>query len=108
MPVITQLQEPQIPNGSPAAIAQKTNSYLKLVQQQVNRLSSGGINASSSASTAPPSGNSNTIYSAGDYIRNTAPTVQGKSGSQYTVLGWVCVEGGKPGTWVNHQGSTGT
>jgi hypothetical protein len=108
MGVQTQLSDPQIQPGSPQTMAQKINSYLKLVQQQVNRLSTGGINASSSASTAPPPANSVTIYSAGDYIRNTAPTVQGSAGSQYVVKGWLCVAGGTPGTWVQDRGLTGT
>lgn len=108
MSVITNLPDPQIPNSSPSAMAQRLNAYLKLVQQQVNRLSNGGINSSSSAWTSPPSGITATIYSAGDYIRNTAPAVLGTAGSQYVVKGWLCVTGGSPGTWVEDRGLTGT
>ncbi len=106
--VQTQLPQPQIVAGAPKDMAQKLNSYLKLVQQQMNRLSTGGINASTSASTAPPAANTVTIYSAGDYIRNTAPQVLGTAGSQYVVKGWLCVTGGQPGTWVQDRGLTGT
>ena len=110
MGVQTQLPDPnQIGQTvSPGPLAKAVAKYLKLVQQQVNRLSDGSINGSTTASTSPPPANSITIYAQGDYIRNSAPTVQGTSGSQYVVKGWICVAGGKPGTWVQDRGITGT
>ena len=108
MGVQTQVPDPKIAAGSPSDMVQAINKYFKLLQQQVNRLSTGGINSSTSANTAPPSGKTVTIYSAGDYIRNTAPQVLGTAGTQYVVKGWLCVTGGSPGTWVQDRGLTGT
>lgn len=81
--------------------------WLKLAQQQVNRLSSGTINGSTTASTSPPAVGSVTLYAQGDFIRNSAPTELGSAGSKYVVIGWICVAGGQPGTWVACRCSTG-
>lgn len=110
MGVQTQLSDPsQIgrPNST-SALASAVVKYLKLVQQQVNRLSDGSISGCSTASTSPPAANSTSIYAQGDYIRNSAPTVLGPSGSEYVVKGWICVAGGIPGTWVQDRSYTGT
>lgn len=110
MSVQTQLPDPnQIGQTvSPGPLAKAVAKYLKLVQQQVNRLSDGSINGCTTAALAPPVSNSVTIYAQGDYIRNSAPTVQGTSGSHYVVKGWLCVAGGAPGTWVQDRCLTGT
>jgi hypothetical protein len=106
----TQLPDPA-KIGHPTTVSALTVAvvqWLKLCQQQVNRISSGSINGSTTASTSQPPSPSATIYAAGDYIRNTAPQVLGTSGSQYVVKGWLCVQGGQPGTWVQDRGLTGT
>jgi hypothetical protein len=74
----------------------------------LNRVSSGSISGCSTASTSPPAAGSVTIYSQGDFTRNSAPTVLGAAGSQYVVMGWLCVAGGSPGTWVPCRALTGT
>lgn len=111
MSVQTQLPDPNQAIGKPSTVALLATAvvqWLKLAQQQVNRLSNGSINSCSNAASAPPSAGSITIYAQGDYIRNSAPTVQGSAGSQYVVKGWICVTGGKPGTWVQDRCLTGT
>lgn len=99
----------QIANPSSVAVlASNSIKYLRTIQQQLNRLSAGGIAASTTAAASPPAANSTNIYAQGDFIRNSAPVVLGTSGSQYVVIGWVCVAGGKPGTWVQSRTLTGT
>lgn len=107
----TQLPDPAVRIGSPASVALLARAvvdWLKLAQQQINRISAGSINGSTTAATSPPAAGSVTIYATGDYIRNSAPSVLGSSGSQYVVKGWICIAGGKPGTWVQDRSLTGT
>jgi hypothetical protein len=106
----TQITDPNT-IGHPSTVAALTMAvikYLRLMQQQMNRLSNGSINGSTTAATSPPAVGSVTLYAAGDFIRNSAPVVQGASGSQYVVIGWLCTVGGKPGTWVPCHTLTGT
>jgi len=108
---ITQLPDPKDRIGTPGNLGALTNalvSWLKLCQQQLNRLSSGSISASTTATTAPPPPKSVTMYAQGDFIRNSNPTVLGTAGSRYVLIGWVCVAGGTPGTWVESRTLTGT
>lgn len=108
---VTQLPDPGAQIGVPStigALAQAVVKWLKLAQQQINRLSSGSIAGCSTAATSPPAAPSITIYAQGDFIRNSAPTIQGTSGSHYVVIGWICVAGGQPGTWTPCRTLTGT
>lgn len=83
------------------------NIWLKLVQEQVNRVSSDFISGHPTAATSPPTVGSNTLYSQGDRIMNLQPTELGSTGSKYVVTGWICVAGGQPGTWVQMRTLTG-
>jgi len=56
------------------------------------------------AGTAPPTTGT---YNTGDIIYNTTPSELGSAGSKYVVLGWMCVAGGSPGTWVEMRAYTG-
>lgn len=107
---VTQLPDPQSIGSSTTVIAlgAAVVKWLKLCQQQLNRVSNGSISGSSTAATSPPAVGSVTIYSQGDFIRNSAPTVAGSTGSQYVVIGWICTAGGTPGTWVPCRTLTGT
>lgn len=105
----TQLPDPQN-IGSPGTVsglAMAVIRWLKLVQQQVNRLSSGSIAGCTTASTSPPIAGSVTLYAQGDFIRNSAPTELGSAGSKYVVIGWICNTGGTPGTWLQCRCLTG-
>ena len=55
--------------------------------------------------TAPPSTG---YYTQRTIVFNTNPTVQGSAGSQYVVVGWICVASGTPGTWATMRTLTGT
>lgn len=107
---LQQLPDPQVSIGAPSTLAALTSAvvkWLKLVQQQVNRLTSGSINGSSTAATSPPTAGSVTLYAQGDFIRNSAPVEAGSAGSKYVVIGWICTVGGQPGTWVACRCLTG-
>lgn len=102
------LPAPQL--GVPAKLQDLVTAltkWLKLSQEQVNKLSNGSIGAFPTASTSPPPVGSATLYSQGDFIRNSQPTELGSAGSKYVVTGWVCVAGGQPGTWVQCRNLTG-
>lgn len=72
---------------------------------QINAASEGRIAGAYNALEQPPTQG---LYAQGDYIRNLTPTVQGSAGSRYVVRGWICVNGGEPGTWAEDRGLTGT
>ncbi|WP_272970449.1 hypothetical protein [Comamonas terrigena] len=72
---------------------------------QLNHLSEGRICGNHNAAEAPPSAG---LYQAGDYVRNSAPAVLGAAGGQYVLKGWICVQSGEPGVWVEDRGVTGT
>jgi hypothetical protein len=105
------LSEPQLPatgaTGILANVIVALNKYLKQVQVQVNGNADGKISAATSASNGPPPANSITVYAAGDFIRNNAPSQTGTAGSMYVILGWLCIAPGKPGTWVACRCATG-
>lgn len=109
----TQLADPRFPTDSVSSLSAALAKYLKLVQQQINRVSGGSIAGCSTASTSPPPSNSVTLYAQGDFIRNSHPTVLGTAGSRYILFGWSCVSpgggiGGKPATFVEVRTLTGT
>lgn len=72
---------------------------------QLNNVSEGRIAGSHNAAEAPPATG---LYQEGDYLRNSAPVVQGSAGGQYVLKGWICVRSGAPGVWVEDRGVTGT
>ncbi len=81
------------------------HQVLPMIARQVNDTSEGRIHGAHNALAAAPTTGT---YSQGDYIRNKAPEVLGTAGSQYVVKGWICVDSGTPGTWVEDRGVTGT
>jgi hypothetical protein len=97
-----------IPNAIIQPLVQALNDYLAKVAVQVNGMSSGSIASMTSANTAPPAAGNKQVYAKGDWIENSNPVVTGTAGSQYIVLGWKCIAGGTPGTWVACRTLTGT
>jgi hypothetical protein len=70
----------------------------------LNLLTDGRLAGTNNATTAAPTSGT---HAQGDVVRNSAPTELGTAGSKYVVLGWVCVAGGTPGTWVQIRALTG-
>jgi hypothetical protein len=106
-----QIPDPLLPNatGPLAVLTAALVKYLRLIQAQVNALSSGSVSASIVANSGPPVAAGNTkIYAKGDFIQNNNPSVLGSAGSQYVITGWICIAGGTPGTWVACHSLTGT
>jgi hypothetical protein len=77
---------------------------LQRIDEQVNALSEGRLAASYNAAlVAPTTG----TYSAGDFIRNSAPAEAGGAGSKYVIFGFLCTVSGTPGTWIGLRALTG-
>jgi hypothetical protein len=74
------------------------------IEEQVNRLAEGRIDARHEARTAVPTTGT---WARGDVIDNSQPSELGTAGSMYVILGWVCVTAGTPGTWVERRALTG-
>jgi hypothetical protein len=84
------LRQPQLPaRGSMEDLTRALTLTLRDVINQLNGLSDGSLNASTTALPAAPTTGQ---HAQGDFIRNTQPAAGG-------VFGWVCVASGAPGTW---------
>lgn len=72
--------------------------------KQVNDLTEGFVSAVTNAAAAAPTTGT---YAQGDYVRKAAPVEAGAATAKYVIVGWVCVAGGTPGTWVEARFLTG-
>ena len=86
------------------ALVRQLDTLYRQIATQVNGVTEGQIAAITNAATAAPTAGD---YVQGDQVRNAAPTELGSPGSAYVVLGWVCVDSGNPGTWVEARALTG-
>lgn len=101
------LQIPQLPAGKDAfssTLVFKLKQLLTSMTEQVNGVTEGRVSATTNADSGAPTGGT---YFQGDWIRNKAPVELGSPGSQYVVLGWVCVASGQPGQWREARVLTG-
>jgi hypothetical protein len=80
------------------------SEIVRNLDQQVNRLSEGRIDARHTASTAAPTTGT---YAQGDIVWNSSPSELGSGGSKYVILGWLNVTAGSPGTFVQLRCLTG-
>lgn len=100
---------PEFNIGVPANLATMTTALKRSIGPiitQLNNISGGIASAYNNTGTAAPTGTT-TKYSVGDFVRNSAPSILGDSGSQYIINGWTCVTAGAPGTWVENRSLTG-
>lgn len=72
--------------------------------KKVNALARGKFAAIDQTGTAAPTTGT---WAQGDFVANSNRTELGSAGSKYVVMGWVCVAGGTPGTWVPSRTLTG-
>lgn len=72
--------------------------------KKVNALASGHFRARNNTGTAAPTAGT---WAQGDFVANSNCTELGTASSKYVVMGWVCVAGGTPGTWVQSRTLTG-
>lgn len=91
--------------GDFTSLVKALMQVLPVFAKQVNAVSEGRISGSHNAQEGPPTMG---LYQAGDYIRNSAPRVLGAAGSRYVIKGWICVDSGESGVWVEDRGITGT
>ena len=70
----------------------------------INLMTDGSLTGTNNAMPAAPLGG---MYARGDYVRNSLPAELGAVGSKYVVLGFVCILGGTPGTFVQCRALTG-
>ena len=89
---MARVEDPRLPSPATsgerwASIVQEyLNVYLRRVSNQLNNLADGYVSAASSADNAAPTGGT---WSAGDFVRNTAPAEAGSAGSMYVITGWI-------------------
>jgi hypothetical protein len=72
--------------------------------KKVNALAAGRFSARENTATAAPTAGT---WAQGDFVANSNRTEAGAASSKYVVMGWVCVVGGTPGTWVESRTLTG-
>lgn len=82
----------------------ETARWYREVAQQVNAVSEGRLSGSYTAATAAPTTGT---WAKGDFVKNSNPTELGTAGNKYVVMGFICVAGGTPGTWLNSRTLTG-
>lgn len=68
-----------------------------------NALAEGKVSATAFVTAAPTTGK----HSRGDFKRNATPSETGSNIPKYSVIGWLCVANGEPGTWVEVRANTG-
>lgn len=70
----------------------------------INLMADGKLAATNYTATAAPTTGT---HARGDFVRNSEPSEAGSAGSMYVVLGFLCVSGGSPGTFVQVRALTG-
>ena len=75
------------------------------IVRKLNGIGSGSLNdAADNAASSPPTTGS---YRHGDFVRNNNPTELGVVAAKYVLIGWVYVNLGTPGTWLESRTLTG-
>ena len=100
--------DPRLPQPPGDAYAQQLSRRLgelfRDLTHRVELLARGSLAGTRNAATAAPTTGT---WAQGDFVRHSAPVEAGVAGSKYVVLGWVCVAGGTPGTWLATRVLTG-
>lgn len=80
--------------------AASIQDIVRQVEQQMNRLTEGAIDARHGAKTAAPTFGT---WVKGDLVDNSSPTTVADSVADYVITGWVCTASGNPGTWKERR-----
>lgn len=91
-------------NTTPRLLDSNVARELRDHASLVNLISDGRLQGTNNATTAAPTTGT---HQRGDFVRNSQPSEAGAVASKYVILGWVCVTGGTPGTWVQCRALTG-
>ncbi len=95
-------ENPQIGDGAIQRV--RITELFRDMARKVNAMARGTFSAiDNAAASAPTTG----TYAQGDFVANINPVEAGVIGMRYVVMGWVCVAGGTPGTWVQSRTFTG-
>lgn len=70
----------------------------------INLMTDGRLAGTNNAQTAAPTTGTHAM---GDFVRNSTPAEAGAAPNKYIVIGFVCVAGGTPGTWLQCRVLTG-
>lgn len=70
---------------------------LQQIDDQVNNLTDGKVNAVTNSYTAAPTAGTHAV---GDFVRNTNTVEIGTAPNNYVILGWICTAAGTPGTFT--------
>lgn len=95
-------ESPQIGDGAIQRV--RVTELLRDAARKVNALARGTFSAIDNTGTAAPTTGA---HAQGDFVANSNRVEAGSVGSKYVILGWVCVAGGTPGTWVESRTLTG-
>lgn len=98
------LNETPLLGRTPEALVQSLHKLFRDVTVKVNQIAGGRAAGFDGAATAAPTTGT---WAQGDQVLHSAPVEAGASGSKYVVIGFVCVVGGTPGTWVPMRVLTG-
>ena len=101
-------EDPNLPNEGAqaftATLLLRLNELFRTLHTQVNCITEGRVECITNAYTAAPTAGR---HAQGDEVKNSTPTELGTPGSKYVIVGWKCVAGGEPGTWVEMRTLTG-
>lgn len=97
------LHNPRLPFELSALVV-GLERWMNSAAAQINNLAEGRLTASHNALTAAPTTGT---WATGDFIKNSAPAEAGVALSKYVTIGWICVSGGTPGTWLACRCLTG-
>lgn len=95
-------EAPQLGEGAMQRV--RLTELLRDAARKVNALARGTFAAIDNTATAAPTTGT---HAQGDFVANSNRVEAGTAGSRYVILGWVCVAGGTPGTWVESRTLTG-
>lgn len=91
--------QPRIKSGDPN-LERELRDHATII----NLMTDGRLAGTNNAMNAAPTTG---IHARGDFVRNSEPAEAGAAGSKYVVLGFLCVAGGAPGTWLQVRALTG-
>jgi len=92
--------------SSLSGLARQLNDVVRRTNGQLNDLSEGKLAAEHSAQQSAPE---HGPYGVGDIVPNSARgVVLGAEGSQYLLLGWMCIAATEPPEWAEMRVLTGT
>ena len=83
---------------------QQLSKHLRDIAKKTNQIAAGTFAGYDGAAVAAPTTGT---YSQGDRVWNSNPTELGVAAAKYVTLGFICVAGGTPGTWVQMRTLTG-